>query len=196
MKSLQGIGLALRTRTKAGQDGVVPRQGLPPWGRPGCWLWPLSPSASPVLGAHVGRALGPWSWMNSSPQLSGPEGASSDAEASPCSQCLARGLSEGATNAPCFGVCFNRGGCPTVWAESHTMLAHPALYYGSSVDPGKCLPHFTSKAPAEPGLSVITNLSLPTPRPASAPGRRGKPPSISEISPQCLSPRFKAANCL
>ena len=114
MKSLQGIGLALRTRTKAGQDGVVPRQGLPPWGRPGCWLWPLSPSASPVLGAHVGRALGPWSWMNSSPPLSGPEGASSDAEASLCSQCLARGLSEGATNAPCFGVCFNRGGCPTV----------------------------------------------------------------------------------
>ena len=64
--------LALRTRTKAGQDGMVPRQGLPPRSRPGSWLRPLSPGASTVPGAHVGRALGLWSLMNSSPLLSGP----------------------------------------------------------------------------------------------------------------------------
>lgn len=58
--------------------------------------------------------LGPWSRMNSSPQLSGPGGASSHVQASLYSWCLARGLSEGATNAPYFGVCFNPGGCPTV----------------------------------------------------------------------------------
>lgn len=73
---------------------MVPRQGLPPRSRPGSWLRPLSPSASPVPGAHVGQALGLWSLMNSSPLLSGPGGASVDAQASPCSRCLARGLSE------------------------------------------------------------------------------------------------------
>lgn len=76
------------------------------------------------------------------------------------------------------------------------MPAHRALHYRSSVDPGECLLHFTSKAPAEPGLFVITNPSLPTPWPVSAPGQRGKPPAISEATPQCLFPCFKSTSCL
>lgn len=67
------------------------------------------------------------------------------------------------------------------------MPAHRALHYRSSVDPGECLLHFTSKAPAEPGLFVITNPSLPTPWPVSAPGQGASHPPFLRPLPSVSS---------
>lgn len=128
--SPQGISrlsgwLALRTRTKAGQDGMVPRQGLPPWSRPGSWLRPLSPSASPVPGAHPlcsGLFLLP---------VSGPWA-----------------LREGATNAPPVVVCFNPGGMPNCLSRTPHHACPSCATLQVIYGPRKMSPAFYKQGPS------------------------------------------------
>lgn len=140
-----------------------------------------------------GRRRASGGLANSNPLLSGPGGASLDAQAFPCSPCLAHG--EGATDAPCFGVLIlGHAQQP----QQNAIRFPPTEQYiiGHLWTRRKHFPHFASEAPMELELVIITNLVTANAMPNTAPGWSGTPSaavppfqrSVLSIPPQvsCL----------